>query len=459
MSKVVKEDLDQLNATLTVVIDKGSYADRFESALKNYKHKSHLKGFRKGKAPEGFLKKAYGPAILSDVVNDLLQEEINKFLRQDKDTNYLGHPLASADQAPVSFDPDQAGDFEFRFDIGKAPVFETKGLDDSTVVDRYVPGISDEEVEKDFQGVRRRQGKIEDVEDGTILEQDLLTIHAEELENGAHKPGGIHHHFVLRLDEDLDPDFKSSLMKMQKGETFVFNPFAINKEANPGYVRRYYLGLDQEPDREISTEFEGRIERVRRTELPPVDQTFFDSYFGEGVVTNEEEAKERIRQELSQYFNRRAQGLFHLTLRKRILDLNRDQLPLPEEFLKRWLTATNENNSAEEVEKSFDRFAESLRWSLIRNKLIRERELDVTEEEIRREFAQRIMESVGYQLDDAVIQGTTDRLMQDEKQLEKVAEDILENKVYTAIQSSVQVEDKPISFKELSEKEMKFYEA
>lgn len=458
MSKVVKEDLDQLNASLTIVIDKDSYSGRFDSALKNYKHRAQLKGFRKGKTPESFLKKAYGPAILSDVINDLLQDELNNFLRQDKDTNYLGHPIASPEQAPVSFDPDQAGDFEFKFDIGKAPEFEIKGLATSTKVERYEAAITKEELEKDFMGIRRRMGKLEDVEDGVMQDEDLLSLHLHELENGEHKEGGIHHHFQLRLDEELDKKFKKELMKRKVGEAFTFNPFAINTEANAGFVRRYYLGLEEESDREIGTEFEGRIERIRRAELPPVDQAFFDSYFGEGVVTSEEEAKERIRQELEQYFNRRADGLFFQALREKILELNREQLPLPDAFLKRWLVASDEKNTPEQVEKSYDRFAESLRWSLIRNKLIRENELAVTEEELRNEFANRIRQSVGYQLDETVINSTIDRLMGDENQVEKVAEDIVEEKVYKTIEAAVGVKKKAITFKELSEKEMELYE-
>ncbi|MBK7406810.1 MAG: trigger factor [Saprospirales bacterium] len=459
MSKVVKEDLDQLNASLTVVIDKDSYASRFDSALKNYKHRSQLKGFRKGKTPESFLRKAYGPGILSDVINDMLQEEINNFLRDDKDTNYLGHPIPSPDQAPVSFDLDRAGDFEFKFDIGKAPDFEIIGLSADTKVARFEADITEAELEKDLLGIRRRMGKLEDVEDGVMQEDDALTIHTEELENGAHMHGGIHHHFQLRLDEDLDETLKKELMQRKVGETFTFNPFAINKEANAGYVRRYYLGLEEELDREISTEFEGRIEAIRRAELPPMDQAFFDSYFGEGVVSNEEEAKAHLRKELEQYFNRRADGLFFQMLRQQILDLNHAQLVLPDEFLKRWLVTSDEKNTPELVEKSYDRFAESLRWSLIRNKLIRDNELDVTEEEVRSEFANRIRESVGYQLDDIVISSTIDRLMGDEKQLERLAEDILEKKVYSTIEAAVGTEKKPISFKDLSEKEMALYES
>ena len=458
MSKVVKKDLDQLNASLTVVIDKESYTGKFDSALKNYKHRAQLKGFRKGKTPESFLKKAYGPAILSDVINDMLQEELNNFLREDKDTNYLGHPIPSPEQAPVSFEPGQAGDFEFKFDIGKAPDFEIKGLSANTKVERFEADITKEELEKDFMGIRRRMGKLEDVEDGVMQEDDLLSIHLQELESGLPKEGGIHHHFQLRLDEELDKKFKKELMKRKVDETFTFNPFAINTEANPGFVRRYYLGLEEETDREIGTEFEGRIENIRRTELPPVDQAFFDSYFGEGVVTNEEEAKERIKMELEQYFNRRADGLFFQALRNKILDLNRDQLALPDDFLKRWLTTTDEKNTPESVEKSYDRFAESLRWSLIRNKLIRDNELNVTETELRTEFANRIRQSVGYQLDDTIINSTIDRLMGDEKQVEKIAEDVMEEKVYKTIETAVGIKKKAISFKELSDKEMELYE-
>lgn len=459
MSKVVKEDLDLLNASLTVVIDKDSYAGRFDSALKNYQHKSQLKGFRKGKTPKSFLKKAYGPAILSDVINEMLQEELNNFLRQDADTNYLGHPIPSPDQKTTSFEVDKLGDFEFKFDIGKAPEFEIKGLEEKTKVERFTPKISEKDLDKDLMGVRRRMGKLVELTDGKMEEEDVLTLHIQELQDGAPMPEGIHHHFQLSLSEELDKKFKKELMKREVGETFTFNPFAINKDANPGYVRRYYLGLEEELEREISTEFEGRIEQVRRAELPEMDQAFFDSYFGEGKVKSEEEAKDHLRNELENYFNRRAEGLFFQSLRQHILDLNRDQLDLPDEFLKRWLTTTDEKNTPEHIEKSYHRFADGLRWSLIRNKLIREKEVKVTEEEIRNEFGNRIKESVGYQLDDAMISGTIDRLMGDQQQIERIAEDILENKVFKAVEETITVKGKAITFEDLAEKEKEVYEA
>lgn len=65
---------------------------------------------------------------------------------------------------------------------------------------------------------------------------------------------------------------------------------------------------------------------------------------------------------------------------------------------------------------------------------------------------------MGYQLGEDVIQGTIDRLMGDEKQVEKVAEEVLETKLFKAIESSVTIQEQPLSFKELSDKEMAVYE-
>ncbi|MDV7391927.1 hypothetical protein RZS08_11255, partial [Arthrospira platensis SPKY1] len=173
---------------------------------------------------------------------------------------------------------------------------EIQGLDESTQLERFTADITEEEIDKDILGIRRRMGQLQDVEDGSLEEGDLLSIHIHELENGQPREGGIHNHFVLRLDEEIDEPFMEELKKKKIGETFTFDPFKINKEANDGYVRRYYLGLEEDPGREIGREFEGRLDRVRRAELPPLDQALFDQYFGEGEVSSEEEARQRIRE-------------------------------------------------------------------------------------------------------------------------------------------------------------------
>src|SRR5690606_4025274 len=104
MPKVVREDVDNLNTVLTVTIDKSEYEDQFNAELNKYRKQVQMKGFRKGKTPISVLRKMYGKAVLSEVINGLLQKEMGQYLT-DNDLNYLGQPLPNDDQQVYSFDP------------------------------------------------------------------------------------------------------------------------------------------------------------------------------------------------------------------------------------------------------------------------------------------------------------------------------------------------------------------
>ena len=110
MPKVVREDIDTLNASLTISISREDYAPTFEQELKKYRDKAHIKGFRKGKTPMSFLKKAYGQSVLSEVINEMLQKELITFMQEDP-AAYLGQPIPSEDQPPIDFDVKELEDY------------------------------------------------------------------------------------------------------------------------------------------------------------------------------------------------------------------------------------------------------------------------------------------------------------------------------------------------------------
>ena len=67
------------------------------------------------------------------------------------------------------------------------------------------------------------------------------------------------------------------------------------------------------------------------------------------------------------------------------LALEKTEFDLPEDFLKRWLLKVNENTTPEQIDQEFDSFRKDLKWQLIRNKIARDNELKITEEELIKE--------------------------------------------------------------------------
>jgi len=116
---ITKEQIDDLNAVVKVAITKEDYQEKVDTILKDYKKQANIPGFRKGQVPMGLIKKQYGKAVLVDEVNKLLQDNLNKYLTEEK-LDVLGNPLPKQQD---SFDWDQE-ELDFEFELGLAPSFE-----------------------------------------------------------------------------------------------------------------------------------------------------------------------------------------------------------------------------------------------------------------------------------------------------------------------------------------------
>ena len=59
------ENVDKVSALLTMKIEKSDYAEKVEKALKEFRKKANLPGFRPGQVPMGLLKRRFGTEILA----------------------------------------------------------------------------------------------------------------------------------------------------------------------------------------------------------------------------------------------------------------------------------------------------------------------------------------------------------------------------------------------------------
>src|SRR5512145_1346052 len=119
---IKKDSIDELNAVLTIKIEKPDYEERVDNILKDYRKKARFDGFRPGKVPQGLVNKMYRKPVLAEEINKILAESLSKYLVDEK-LNILGEPLPNAEK-PVNIDWDNDVDFEFAFDIGLAPILD-----------------------------------------------------------------------------------------------------------------------------------------------------------------------------------------------------------------------------------------------------------------------------------------------------------------------------------------------
>ena len=118
------ENIDKVSAVLTIKMEKADYAERVEKALKDYRRKASLPGFRPGQVPMALLKKRFGKEITAEEVNKLLGEKLYAYIKDNK-LNILGEPLPSEGRQQ-NIDFDTMEEFSFAFDIALAPEFKAE---------------------------------------------------------------------------------------------------------------------------------------------------------------------------------------------------------------------------------------------------------------------------------------------------------------------------------------------
>src|SRR5574340_843627 len=101
---ITRENIDDLNAVITVKVEKPDYEEKVETVLKDYRKKANIKGFRPGMVPIGLIKKLYGKAVRIDEINKVITENVQKYITDEK-LEILGDPLPKTDdQENIDFD-------------------------------------------------------------------------------------------------------------------------------------------------------------------------------------------------------------------------------------------------------------------------------------------------------------------------------------------------------------------
>ena len=89
---ITRNNVDALNAVVTVEVSKADYSDKVQKVLTDYRKNAAIPGFRKGTVPMSLIQKQYGKAVLLEEVNKVLQSNLNNYLAQEK-LDILGNPL------------------------------------------------------------------------------------------------------------------------------------------------------------------------------------------------------------------------------------------------------------------------------------------------------------------------------------------------------------------------------
>ena len=422
---ITKNTTDNLNAVLTVTIDKADYQEKVVDVLNQYRKTANIKGFRKGQVPMSFVKKQYEQAIIFDTVNELLQKSVSEYINTEK-LSILGNPV------PVMKDVDwDAEQLSFDFELGLAPEFD---VDLSKVdVESFKVKVEDEEIQKYVDNFAARFGSL----------KSLAEAEAEA---------------VLKVDaqvegEEAKPTFVR-LEDLKDTAAFIGKKVGDVVEVNSNDI----FDTTEEATQQLNTEVaEGgvnvtyTIKEINKAEKAEVNQELFDKVYGEGTVDSEEAFRNKIKEESENMYNKESDKQIINDVVAKLLDTV--QFDLPTEFLTKWLITSNENvTSEEQAKEELVKMDKGLRYQLIEAKIAEVNNVEVNAEEVKEAAFAAIKDQLKMYGQTSIPEETLQQIamsaLQNQEEYNRLSYQVFTDKMLDIFKNNVKLNEKEVTFDE-----------
>ncbi len=438
--------IDNLNATLVVTLEQADYAPSVEKELKKQQKQAVIKGFRPGAAPMGMIKSMYAKSILAEEINRLASNGLYDYLKEQS-IDIIAQPLPS-ETIKSDIDIEKGETFIFAFDLGLAPIFDFN-ISKKDTLDKYVISVDESEVDKEVENLGKRYGKLETVE--VSEEKDVIYATATELnESNTSFEGGVNDKEIsFTADLITDEAVKKQLTGVQAGTVLNVNIYSLFNENHT--VIASTLGIAKEAAADLNPTFKISITEIKRQIPAELNQELFDQVMGEGVVTEIEAFRAKIKENLEAYYkNESDQQVEHMI--SHLLE-EKHEVPLPNEFLKRWLLNTKEEQySAENIDERYENESKVLKEILIREKAATQYELKVEQQDIEDAslgYTLSLFRNYGMQNPDfEFVKKFSDDSLKKRDYIEQMNDIAIRRKVYNQVKEIISYNEKPVSIEE-----------
>ncbi len=444
---IERNDIDALNAELSVNIAPSDYSERVENAIKKFRKTAQMPGFRPGHIPASIVKQRYGKSILAEEINRVIQDQLYKYIAENK-LEILGSPIPTGENDDAG-NWENPGDFKFRYHLGLAPNIDLT-LDKSQTFIYYKVSVNDTLIDRQVKDLARRYGKMSDPE--VSESEDMIMAELTEL-NDSNEPleGGIVSQSTVSIEFVSDAETKKKLIGLKKDDVVEVHPNHLT-ENHEDLAKM--LGITHEALHQIQGNFQLKVSEIKRIEPHAIDQELFDKLFGENEVKSEEEMRERTKADLEKMFERDSDFLFKREFARTITEQLNPQLP--DNFLKRYIAMTNEKPLSEEmVERDYPIYAAQLRWELIESKIIRQYELRVAQEDalthVKQVLASRYAQ-YGLPMEDEMLNEFAKKTLSKKDEAKNVYDFLYEEKMIALVKENCTLNTTSLGYEEFIQK-------
>ena len=442
--EITLDKIDKTEGLIKVKLKQDDYQPGVTQKIKEYSKKANIKGFRPGKVPPQLIKELYGKSILAEEINKLLSDKLNQYLRESE-LQFLGEPIPNEEQFQnLELEINQPKDFEFEYNVGFAEDFDLK-IDSKVKVDKHKIKVDRKVIDETIENLQRQFGEPSNPE--TIAAKD--TVYGKVTS----KDGSIEKEISVDLNE-LSKGTDKKFIGKKVEDKVEFDPKKLYVDA---HKLHHQLNISHDSFDKLKGKLTLHISGITRNNPIPVDQTLFDKTFGEGAVKTEEEFRNKVEEAVSNNYKNEEEQFFDYRLRNQLMD--KTKINLPDSFLRKWLSKSDEKITDEVLKEEYDSYSKELKWSLIKNKVIKDQSLKAENEEVVAAAKELIQAQFGQAGISSQMGDKLDMFAQNYLQGEngenymKVYNQVLNKKVLDHIKSNITIKEKVVSlddFRKLS---------
>lgn len=438
---ITLDKIDAVNAVITAEIAPADYADNVKKAIKNFRKKASLPGFRPGMVPEGLIKKQYGTSILAEEVNKMLQNELYKYINENK-VNMLGEPMPTADNNNIELA--EGNTFTFKFELALAPEINVE-LTNKDKIDFYNIQINDDIINNHINMYRQRGGKYDKVD--SYMEKDMVKGILTELD----VENGINVSDVVMLPNYFKNDDQKKLFDGTKVNDIIkINP-SVAYDGNETELSSL-LKIEKEQVAEHKGDFNFQITEITRFVLGDVNEELFEQVYPGAGIKTEEEFKQKISDAIVEQFKKDSDYRLIIDTRD-YLTKKLGKLEFPDEKLKKLMLA-NANGDQAKVDANYDKSIEELTWHLIKEKLVEMTQTKIEDNDIkemakevtRLQFAQYGM----FNIPEEYLESSVKEMLKKRETVDNLIDRCIELKLSTAIKGMVTLNNKDVTPEEFN---------
>ena len=431
---ITKNNVDALNAIVTVEVTKADYAPKVEKVLADYKKNAAIKGFRKGTVPMSLIHKQYGKAVLLEEVNKVLQENLNKYLVAEK-LDILGNPLPKVTE-DFNWDAD---DFKFDFELGLAPTFSVDLSAKNNIIN-YKIIADDTMLNAQIARIQKQYGK--------IISQNEVAEGNDVAGTFANVEKGINNRTTIDLELFADKKTAASFIGKKVGDVVTLKSKGL---FNDDHKLMDVLAIGHDDVHGLDVDVTFTIDEVIASEPANLDQELFDKLFGPKTITSVSELKAKIKEDAENQFIQQSNQKFLNDVTESLIA--NTKFDLPAEFLKKWIQSAGETPlTAEQASEEYAKSENGLRYQLIEGKIMAENNLQITFEDLKAyttEVIKKQMAQFGQMNPtDEDVQGIVARVMSNQDEVRRLSEQVMSEKMLQLFKDKVSAKTKEVNYED-----------